>query len=151
MNYTVKAGDTLSRIAAANGTTVAALVSANRIADPNKIKVGQVLVIPAAGVTLNSSGAVIAPASGNAVADGIAQVIAAGANAHIAIKDAAENRKRILAAGVPVSDIPGEQVIGAETQQQGMSATVKYGLVAVAITVAGWLFLAEPPTSATNR
>ena len=44
--YTVKAGDTLSAIAVKFGTTVAAIASANNIADINKIKVGQVLVIP---------------------------------------------------------------------------------------------------------
>lgn len=41
--YTVKAGDTLTRIAKANGTTVQRLVELNGIADPNKIRVGQVL------------------------------------------------------------------------------------------------------------
>lgn len=44
--YQVKAGDMLSAIAIKFGTTVAAIVSANNIADPNKINVGQVLVIP---------------------------------------------------------------------------------------------------------
>jgi nucleoid-associated protein YgaU len=41
--YTVKAGDTLSAIAAAHGTTAAALASLNHLTDPNLIKVGQVL------------------------------------------------------------------------------------------------------------
>jgi LysM repeat protein len=40
------AGDTLGAIAAAHGTTVAAIVAANNIADANAIDVGQVLVIP---------------------------------------------------------------------------------------------------------
>lgn len=44
--YTVKAGDTLSKIAKDNGTTVQALVQLNSIADPNKIRVGQVLKLP---------------------------------------------------------------------------------------------------------
>ena len=43
--YTVVAGDTLSRIAARFGTTVAALVQANNIVNPNLIYVGQVLII----------------------------------------------------------------------------------------------------------
>lgn len=44
--YTVKPGDTLSAIALKFGTTVAAIVAANNIANPNLIQVGQVLVIP---------------------------------------------------------------------------------------------------------
>lgn len=41
--YTVKRGDTLSGIAATFGTTVKKLVALNRIADPSKLHVGQVL------------------------------------------------------------------------------------------------------------
>jgi peptidoglycan/xylan/chitin deacetylase (PgdA/CDA1 family) len=47
--YTVRAGDTLFSIAARHGTTVSALAAANNIANPNLIRVGQVLVIPGAG------------------------------------------------------------------------------------------------------
>ena len=45
--YTVKAGDFLSIIASKFGITVEALAAANDIDDPNKIFVGQVLIIPA--------------------------------------------------------------------------------------------------------
>lgn len=45
-SYTVVSGDTLSGIAARFGTTVAVLVSANNITNPNLIYPGQVLVIP---------------------------------------------------------------------------------------------------------
>lgn len=44
--YKVKSGDTLSEIAQKFGTTISALVKANNIADPNKIYVGQILIIP---------------------------------------------------------------------------------------------------------
>lgn len=44
--YTVKAGDTLSAIAARYGTTVGKLVLANGIRDADRIGVGQVLKIP---------------------------------------------------------------------------------------------------------
>jgi len=44
--YTVKAGDTLSGIAARFGTTVGVLVSLNNILNPNNIAVGQVLKLP---------------------------------------------------------------------------------------------------------
>lgn len=45
-SYTVKAGDFLSKIAASQGSTVAAIVEANNLANPNLIRVGQVLTIP---------------------------------------------------------------------------------------------------------
>ncbi|MDY0256269.1 glucosaminidase domain-containing protein [Gudongella oleilytica] len=44
--YTVKSGDTLSKIAAAYGTTYQALAEYNRIANPNIIYVGQKIKIP---------------------------------------------------------------------------------------------------------
>ena len=47
-SYTVVAGDTLARIAARFGTTYQAIASANGIANPNLIFVGQVLSIPGA-------------------------------------------------------------------------------------------------------
>ncbi len=47
--YTVKAGDTLSRIAAKYGVTVDAIVKANpKIKDPNKLGLGDEIVIPPA-------------------------------------------------------------------------------------------------------
>jgi len=47
-SYLVRAGDTLSSISAAHGTTTAALLRANRIANPNQVVSGSWLVIPAA-------------------------------------------------------------------------------------------------------
>lgn len=44
--HVVQAGDTLYAIAIRYNTTVAAIAALNKIADPNKIKVGQVLQIP---------------------------------------------------------------------------------------------------------
>lgn len=64
-NYTIKAGDTLSKIAAANGTTVAALAKANGIADPNKIRAGVSISIPATSAPAKSSSlGLTPPASG---------------------------------------------------------------------------------------
>ena len=53
MTYTVKPGDTLSRIAARNGVTLAQLLQANpQITNPDKIKVGDVVNLPnGAGAT----------------------------------------------------------------------------------------------------
>lgn len=47
--YVVQRGDTLGAIAARTGSTVAAIVQANRITNPNLIYPGQVLVIPGGG------------------------------------------------------------------------------------------------------
>lgn len=44
--YVVQSGDTLSGIAARFGTTVAVLAELNGIAEPSKIRVGQVLILP---------------------------------------------------------------------------------------------------------
>ena len=53
MTYTVKAGDTLSKIAARNGVTLADILKANpQISDPNRIKVGDVLNLPDASTEI---------------------------------------------------------------------------------------------------
>jgi len=51
VRYTVQPGDTLTRIAARFGTTVAAIVEANGLVNPDRIYVGQVLLIPTAAPT----------------------------------------------------------------------------------------------------
>jgi LysM repeat protein len=48
---TVEAGDSLSAIAVEHGTTVNALMAANQITDPDRVYMGQRLVIPGAGAT----------------------------------------------------------------------------------------------------
>jgi hypothetical protein len=45
LTYTVRPGDNLSRIAAANGTTVSALTQLNGLSNPNMIRAGQTLCI----------------------------------------------------------------------------------------------------------
>ncbi|MBO0885861.1 MAG: LysM peptidoglycan-binding domain-containing protein, partial [Acidimicrobiales bacterium] len=55
ITYQVVAGDTLSGIAERFGTTVAALVSANSIADPDLILVGQTLTMVGPNGTLSPS------------------------------------------------------------------------------------------------
>ena len=50
MTYTIKSGDTLSKIATRNGVSLAQLLQANpQISDPNRIKVGDVVNIPSDG------------------------------------------------------------------------------------------------------
>ena len=45
--YIVQAGDNLDRIAKSHGTTWQALAKLNGLPDPNRLKVGQVLKVPA--------------------------------------------------------------------------------------------------------
>ena len=52
--YTVKSGDTLSKIASKYGTTYQAIALLNGIANPDKIYEGQILRIPNSGVTAPS-------------------------------------------------------------------------------------------------
>lgn len=51
--YTVKKGDTLTKVAKAHGVTVNSIVKANSISDPNLIKVGQKLIIDAKAPVTN--------------------------------------------------------------------------------------------------
>jgi Membrane proteins related to metalloendopeptidases len=46
VTYTVQAGDTLSRIAQKTGARLNDIINANKIVDPTKVQVGQVLFIP---------------------------------------------------------------------------------------------------------
>jgi LysM repeat protein len=46
MTYTVESGDTLSAVAQEHNVSLEALISANDLADPDVLQVGQVLVIP---------------------------------------------------------------------------------------------------------
>jgi LysM repeat protein len=59
--YTVRSGDTLGSIAARTGTTIAALVAANELRNPNLVRIGQVLSLPGAGAR---SAGVTTPAGG---------------------------------------------------------------------------------------
>lgn len=60
-SYKVKEGDTLARIARRTGVPVAALVTANKIANPDHIRVGQVLDIPTAEERAAATPAPLAP------------------------------------------------------------------------------------------
>lgn len=53
MTYTVKKGDTLSGIASRYGVPLADIIKANNIANPDKIYVGQKIIIP--GVSSSGS------------------------------------------------------------------------------------------------
>ena len=46
ITYTVRSGDTLSKIAQAHGSTINHIQNANKIADPRALQVGQTIFIP---------------------------------------------------------------------------------------------------------
>lgn len=71
--YTVRRGDTLGSIAAKAGTTIATVVSLNGIKNPNLVRIGQVLSLPA-----NPAG----PAAGGAAAPAPPVVTPAGGATH---------------------------------------------------------------------
>ncbi|GEM_PF-3206710 len=73
VEYTVKEGDTLSRIAAQNGSSVDAIVKANGLGDPDKIQVGQKLIIPG-GSASAAPGPTSSSASGSGSAAGATPV-----------------------------------------------------------------------------
>ena len=73
-SYTLKRGDTLSRVASKFKIPVAALVAANDIANPNKVREGQKLTVPdkkaaqvAAAKPIASAAAEAAPSDGSKV------------------------------------------------------------------------------------
>jgi LysM repeat protein len=60
--YTVRSGDTLGTIASRTGTSIAALIAKNSLANPNLIRVGQVLTLP--GAATAGAGGAATPAGG---------------------------------------------------------------------------------------
>ncbi len=62
--YIVQRGDTLARIAARYGVSVSALVTANRIRNPNLIYTGQRLIIPGKSASSAPQPGVAAPVAG---------------------------------------------------------------------------------------
>lgn len=73
--YTVVSGDTLSRIAARYGVTVQTLAAANNIADPSRIRVGQVLTIPGAATPTRTPTRQPMPALSRLTAANVVEVV----------------------------------------------------------------------------
>lgn len=72
--YIVKPGETLEKIAAAHGTTVQELTDASEIPDPNRLRVGQTLRLPATARPIARPGAGVARTHGIiALADEVAR------------------------------------------------------------------------------
>ncbi|HOK88755.1 MAG TPA: LysM peptidoglycan-binding domain-containing protein [Candidatus Hydrogenedentes bacterium] len=78
--YVVRKGDTLSRIAAAHGTTVAALRARNGMSEKDTLREGQKLVIPGAGTMVAGQGPQTSGATGDTPGRKIQHTVTAGQN-----------------------------------------------------------------------
>lgn len=86
--YTVRTGDTMIRVAARLGVSVATLAAANGISDPNRLRVGRVLSLPRVGEPEPAAAARLDPLPSAVV------VVGGGARHRVA---AGENLARIAA------------------------------------------------------
>jgi peptidoglycan endopeptidase LytE len=75
VTYRVVRGDTLGRIARKFGVPVSAIVAANKIAEPDKIAEGQVLVIPTGSSTATTQAGQGAPSTSAPTAPGSTSTI----------------------------------------------------------------------------
>ncbi|MGY4642749.1 LysM peptidoglycan-binding domain-containing protein [Cellulomonas sp. URHB0016] len=76
--YTVRAGDTVSHIAARTSTSVAAIARANSLTNVSKIRIGQVLTIPPAGARSRTAAAPVGTAPVTTAPAGATYVVRSG-------------------------------------------------------------------------
>jgi len=116
--YRVRSGDTLSRIASANGTTVAALVRLNDLRGANQVRVGRVLQLPHSESRPVASAAVAAatpvedrlPAGTVTITDLPPELIVLEADAQPEEKPATERATALAQAAEPVSATQAEAI-----------------------------------------
>nr|DAG17415.1 MAG TPA: LysM domain [Caudoviricetes sp.] len=103
--YTIKKGDTLSKIAKANNTTVDAIAKANNIKNVNRIRTGSSLTLPgAATTTTGASGTSAAAGAANAAGATPAATVSASGTSRWKSKPYAEDLyNRLLAGGFDTS------------------------------------------------
>lgn len=124
--HRVAPGESLWSIARRYGVTLAALVNANRVANPSLIRVGQVLVIPAVpGASSVGSGGTMPPA--------MAGLVAARADVGRLIEDAA------AAEGVPVALALALAWQESGWQQSVVSSADAVGVMQITGPTADWV------------
>ncbi len=103
--YTIKKGDTLSKIAKANNTTVDAIAKANNIKNVNRIRAGSSLTLPgAATTTTGASGTSAAAGAANAAGATPAATVSASGSSRWKSQPYAEDLyNRLLAGGFNTS------------------------------------------------
>jgi len=124
--YTVQRGDNLSRIAARFGVTLADLLAANDIAEPNKIYSGTVLDIPPAGAPasgLTPTGGVPTPT----VTEGKQIVVVLSQQSVYAFDNGAVVSQFLVSTGLPSTPtVQGEFAIYTKIEAQLMSGPEYY-------------------------
>ena len=127
--HTVVAGDTLSAIADRYRTTVSAITSANGLADPSRIRIGEVLAIPGG------------PASGL-----VGDTFAGRTYPAATVSAANENKATLLASGVPSRD-QTRQLVAAVARDMGVDPALAQ---AVAYQESGFDQTAVSPANAVG-
>ncbi|WP_243738247.1 lytic transglycosylase [Cellulomonas shaoxiangyii] len=133
--YTVRTGDTVSGIARAHGTTVAAVVAANGLDARAFIRAGQRLVVPGAG-------AATAPAAASTGLVG--NTFAGRTYSDKVVASANENKASLLAAGVPSRD-QMQAKVAATARSMGVDASLAQ---AIAFQESGFNHSAVSPANA---
>lgn len=111
--HVVLAGEHLTRIAHRYGTTIAAIVEANHIANPSYLRVGQRLTIP--GVTASTG-------SGNGMSAGMASLVSGRAEI-----------RAIIVAEAKAQGVPVAFALAVAWQESGWQARVVSGAGAVGV------------------
>ena len=142
--HIVQAGDTLSAIAARYGVTVADLVSANQLANPDQLAIGQRLLIPGALTRPNVVRPDLSPLLRYVVEPGdtLAGI------AHRWQLDTETLRRANSLSRTHQRLIPGQEVLVPLTQARSRAALADLGLAALAVVQgqAGRLDLRVPAT-----
>ena len=111
--HVVASGETLTGIAQRYGTTIAAIVNANRIANPSYLRVGRRLTIP--GVTASTG-------SGNGMSAGMASLVSGRAEI-----------RAIIVAEAKAQGVPVAFALAVAWQESGWQARVVSGAGAVGV------------------
>lgn len=134
--YTVQANDTLGAIARRYGVDVSTIAEANKLTDPNRLKVGQVLVIPAPSVRSRGSSLKIIPDS---------ELILGPRTAGFALDAFIVNQKGYLARYVETVDsrsYSGAQIVERIAVEYSVNPRL---LLAVLEYQSGWVTRSDPP------
>ena len=119
--YEVKSGDSLSKIAVAHGVKTKELMAANQIADANKVRIGQKLVIP--GKAKEQAVQAEAPKADAPAADALAAPVSE------APKNESSSSAEVVMAPAPVAPVAGPVVEAAApvSKEPMLDYTVQVG------------------------